>query len=45
MYEDKINTNFQDKKLPKETALYKGLSLIMLESKIRILSTNTFGRV
>ena len=34
-YEDKINTNFQVKKLPKENASYKCLSLIMLDSVIR----------
>ena len=34
-YGDKINTNFQDKKIPKENASYKCLSWIMLESVIR----------
>ena len=34
-YGDKINTNFQGKKLPKENASYKCLSLIMLDSIIR----------
>ena len=34
-YEDKINTNFQSKKIPKENASYKCLSLIMLDSVIR----------
>ena len=35
LYGDKINTNFQDKKIPKENASYKCLSLIVLESVIR----------
>ena len=34
-YKDKINTNFQGKKMPKENELYKCLSLIMLESVIK----------
>ena len=34
-YGDKINTNFQGKKIPKENASYKCLSLIMLEYVIR----------
>ena len=34
-YGDKINTNFQNKNIPKENALYKCLSLIMLDSVIR----------
>ena len=33
--DDKINTNFQVKKIPKENASYKCLSLIMLDSVIR----------
>ena len=33
-YGDKINTNFQGKKIPKEDASYKCLSLIMLDSII-----------
>ena len=49
MYEDRVNTNFQGKKVPKENASYKCLSLITLGSVIRInkkiLSTNIFGRV
>ena len=49
MYEDGVNTNFQGKKVPKENASHKCLSLIMLDSVIRvnkkILSTNIFGRV
>ena len=36
MYEDKENTNFQGKKVPKENASYKCLSLIMLDSVIRV---------
>ena len=32
MYEDRVNTNFQDKKFPKENASYKCLSLIVLDS-------------
>ena len=35
LYGDKINTNFQDKKIPKENASYKCLSLTMLDSVIR----------
>ena len=30
MFEDRVNTNFQGKKVPKENASYKCLSLIML---------------
>ena len=49
MCEDRVNSNFQGKKVPKENASYKCLSLIVLDSVIRvnkkILSTNTFGRV
>ena len=29
MFEDRVNTNFQGKKVPKENASYKCLSLIM----------------
>ena len=36
MYEDRVNTNFQYKKVPKENASYKCLSLIMLDSVIRV---------
>ena len=36
MYEDRVNTNFQGKKVPKEIASYKCRSLIMLGSVIRI---------
>ena len=34
-YGDKVNTNFQGKKIPKENASYKCLSLIMLDFVIR----------
>ena len=34
LHGDKINTNFQVKKIPKENASYKCLSLIMLDSVI-----------
>ena len=33
---DKVNTNLQGKKVPKENASYKGLSLIMLDSVISV---------
>ena len=36
MYEDRVNTNFQGKKVPKENASYKCLSLIKLNSVIRV---------
>ena len=36
MYGDRVNTNFQGKKVPKENASYKCLSLIMLDSVIRV---------
>ena len=36
MYEDRVNTNFQGKKVPKENASYKSFSLIMLGSFIRV---------
>ena len=35
-YEDRVNTNFQGKKMPKENVLYKWLSLIMSDSVIRV---------
>ena len=35
LYGDKLNTNFQGKKIPKENASYKCLSLIMLDSVIK----------
>ena len=34
VYGDKVNTNFQSKKVPKENASYKCISLIMLDSVI-----------
>ena len=36
LYGDKVNTNFQGKKIPKENASFKCLSLIMLDSVIRV---------
>ena len=36
MYENRVNTNFQGKKVPKENTSYKCLSLIMLDSVIRV---------
>ena len=35
-YEDRVITSFQGKKTPKENASYKCLSLIMLDSVIRV---------
>ena len=35
-YGDKINTNSQGKKVPKENGSYKSLSLIMLDSVIKV---------
>ena len=35
-YGDKVNTNFQGKKIPKENSSYKCFSLIMLDSVIRV---------
>ena len=35
-YWDKVNTNFQVQKVPKENASYKCISLIMLDSVIRV---------
>ena len=35
-YEDKINTNFQGKRIPKEAASHKHSSKIMLDSAIRV---------
>ena len=40
-YGDKINTNFQDKRIPKENAPCKCLSLIMLDSVIRVNNPQT----
>ena len=36
LYGDKVNTNFQSKKVPKEKASYKGFLLIMLDAVIRV---------
>ena len=36
VYGDRVNTNFQGKKVPKENASYKCLSLTMLDSVIRV---------
>ena len=38
-YGDKVNTIFQGKKIPKENASYKCLSLVMLDSIIRVSKT------
>ena len=39
-YGDRVNTNFQGKKIPKENASYKCLSLIMLDFVIRANKKN-----
>ena len=36
LYGDRVNTNFQGQKLPKENASYKCISSIMLDSVIRV---------
>ena len=36
MYGDGVNTNFQGQKVPKENLSYKCISLIMLDSVIRV---------
>ena len=36
MYGDSVNTNFQGQKVPKENSSYKCISLIMLDSVIRV---------
>ena len=36
MYGDRVNTNFQGRKAPKENTSYKCLSLIMLNSAVRV---------
>ena len=36
IYDNNVNKNFQDKKVPKENTSYKCLSLIMLDSVIRV---------
>ena len=38
-YEDKVNSNFQGKKIPRESASCKCLSLIMLGSVLRVWKT------
>ena len=35
IYGDRVNTNFQGKKVPRENASYKCISLIMLDSVFR----------
>ena len=37
LYGDKLNTNFQGKKIPKGNTPYKCFSLIMLDSVIRVI--------
>ena len=36
VYEDRVNTYFQGKKVPRENASYKCLSLILIDSVIRV---------
>ena len=36
IYENRVNTNFQGQKVPKENASYKCISLIMLDSVIKV---------
>ena len=36
MYDNKVNTNFQRKETPKEDSSYKCLSLIMLDSVVKV---------
>ena len=36
MYGDKVNTNFQGKRIPKENIPCKSLSLIMLDSVVEV---------
>ena len=36
MYQNRVNTNFKGKKVPKENASYKCMSLIVLDSVIRV---------
>ena len=46
MYDNRVNTNFPSKKVPKGDASYKCLSLIMLDSIVKVgkkvLSTSIF---
>ena len=44
-YGDKVNTNFQGKKVRKENTSCKGLSMITLDSVVRANTPSTFGRV
>ena len=39
LYGDKVNTNFQGKRIPKENTSYKCLSLIILDYVIRVSKT------
>ena len=43
-YGDRINTNFQGKKIPKENASYKCLSLIMLLQQIKNIIPKHFWK-
>ena len=36
MYDNKVNTNFQGKETPKRDTFYKRLSLIMLDSVVKV---------
>ena len=36
MYQNRVNTNFKGKKVPKENASYECMSLIVLDSVIRV---------
>ena len=49
MYDNKVNTNFQGKEIPEGDSSYKCLSLIMLDSIVKvgkkILSTSIFRRM
>ena len=36
MYDNNVNTNFQDKEIPKRDASYKFFSLIMLDSVVKV---------
>ena len=40
-YEDKVNTNFQGKKVPKENASCESLSLIVIDSDMKIFYPRT----
>ena len=49
MYDNKVNTNFQRKETPKGDSSYKCLSLIMLDSVVKVgkkvLSKSIFSRM